>query len=184
MQVNWDAREEYSEVGGQGFLRAAFDETLARVPREHLRLLDSIDVFDKDPKGKALGVWRQHNGATSIEIYLAPHVTDALRAPKTAQGFVLRLYLAHTVFHEVGHHVTRVLNRRAAPRRKAAQVDHTIEKWAEQYAEKRLVRLVNDWRAALSSEEEAALAKALRVLDLTRLFDAETDDKARSAATA
>ena len=100
------------------FLREALEEALARVPREHLRLLDAIEVYDDDPKGLALGVWRQRNGTTRVEIYLHPHTLESLRAPVEARPFVLRLFLAHTLFHEIGHRVTRVLNRRTTPPRK------------------------------------------------------------------
>jgi hypothetical protein len=173
MHLDWRASGVYAETGGMAALRDALGESLARIPREHLRLLDAIEVWDEDPKGKALGVWRQHNGATSVEIYLRPHMLEALSAPIGTRGFVLRLYLAHTLFHEIGHHVTRVLNRRTTPPRKSDRVDATIEKWAEEYAEKRLQKLIAAWLspggAAETPDEKASLEEALRFLRLQRL---------------
>jgi hypothetical protein len=168
--IRWELEGDYAEIGGPMLIRQAVGEALGRIPREHLRRLDAIIVQDRDPKGKALGVWRQNAHGLSIELYAVPHVTDVLRIPAEVRPFALRLYLAHTLFHEVGHHVTLHLNRRAAPTRKKAQVEQTLEKWAEQYVAKRMQGLVNAWQKpggpADTPEGRKALLAALRYLQL------------------
>ena len=170
MRVEWDLTGTYDEVGGPEAVRQALAEALARVPREHLRQLDEIVVRDRDPRGVALGVWRQNAHGLGIELYIAPHVAGALSTPPDVRPFVFRLYLAHTLFHEVGHHVTLHVNRRAAPTRKKARVDQTLEKWAEQYVAKRLQSLCDGWLApggpASTPEGQGALLAALRALQL------------------
>jgi hypothetical protein len=145
MQLEWELREEYAEIGGASLLHEAIDEALAVLPREHLRQLAIIRVQDADPRGKALGIWRQDHRGVGIELYALPHVRPLLGLPPGVREFALRLHLAYTLFHEVGHHVTRFLNKRAAPPRKAALVDQKIERWADEYAEKRLVKLTERW---------------------------------------
>lgn len=138
MHVVWDATETYDELDGRETLEAAVNDALAHTPREHLRQLEAVVVSDSDPRGVALGVYIQDHHSTRIEIYLRPHVLDALAAPPAARLWFLRLHLAHTLFHEVGHHITLCLNRRAEPTRRKAQVSVTLEKWAEEYVEKRM----------------------------------------------
>lgn len=168
MRLDWEASAPYDDAGGQDALRAAMQDALAVIPREHLRQLDYVSVHDRDPKGKALGVWRQDHRGQSIELYLLPHLEDAQRVPADARLWAVRLSLAHTLFHEVGHHVTLHLNRRAAPARKKAHVTQTVEKWAEAYVAKRLQRLCAGWLAedgpAHSPAERAKLDRALRFL--------------------
>ena len=173
MRLDWELRDEYEEVGGQDVLRDAVREALEQTPREHLRRLDALVLLDNDPKGRSLGLWRQdHNGFT-IEIYVRPHVEALLPLPAPIRDFALRLHLAYTVFHEVGHHVTRVLNKRAAPPRKADRVEEKIEKWADDYAEKRVGKLCALWLRpegrADTPEARRALSVALRALRLDRL---------------
>lgn len=170
MRLDWHVSGGYEDAGGVGTLREMVQEAAERLPREHLRELGAVIVQDQDPKGKALGIWRQDHAGVAIELYLQPHVTPLLPLPVRVRDFALRLHLAYTLFHEVGHHVTRFLNRRAAPPRKAARVEQKIERWADEYAEKRLTRLVEAWlrpggRAA-SAQSRAALAAALRSLRL------------------
>jgi len=172
MQIEWELREEYAEIGGASLLHEAIDEALAVLPREHLRQLAVISVQDEDPRGKALGIWRQDHTGVAIELYLQPHVAPLLPLPQRVRDFALRLHLAYTVFHEVGHHVTRFLNRRAAPPRKAARVEQKIERWADEYAEKRLGRLVEAWLrpgGRAGEDGRRALAAALRALRLDDL---------------
>jgi hypothetical protein len=52
------------------------------------------------------------------------------------------LQLAHTLFHEVGHHLTLTLNPRKKPSKKRAAVTETLETWAEEYAAKRLEKFI------------------------------------------
>ena len=78
-------------------------------------------------------------------MYAEPHVAPLLTLPPSLRGFALRLHLGYTLFHEVGHHVTRVLNPRATPPRKAERVNARIERWADEYAEKRIARLSKRW---------------------------------------
>ncbi len=163
--LHWEALGDYEEAGGAAALRQFLEDMLARVPREHLRQLGSIKVTDSDPRGMALGVYRQGPGGIWIELYLEPHVRDSLYAPPPARLWALRLSLAHTLFHEVGHHQTLHLNRRAEPTRKKRQVTQTLEKWAEQYVSRRLQKLLDDWLAptglASAPNERAALLLAL-----------------------
>lgn len=163
--LQWEALGDYEEMGGALSLRQYLEDILARVPREHLRQLGRIIVTDIDPRGMALGVYRQGPGGIWIELYLEPHVRDAHYAPPPARLWALRLTLAHTLFHEVGHHQTLHLNRRAEPTRKKRQVSQTLEKWAEQYVSRRLQKLLDDWLSptGLASDptDRAALLLAL-----------------------
>ncbi len=178
MQIEWELREEYAEIGGASLLHEAIDEALAVLPREHLRQLAVISVQDEDPRGKALGIWRQDHRGVGIELYARPHVTPLLGLPGEVRRFALRLHLAYTLFHEVGHHVTRFLNKRAAPPRKAALVDQKIERWADEYAEKRLVKLTERWRKpgglAETPEAHRALELALKALRMDSIISRET----------
>ena len=170
MRLDWHLDGGYEEVGGVETLHEAVEEALAVLPREHLRQLEAFLMLDEDPKGKALGIWRQDHTGVAIELYCWPHVTPLLALPAPVRAFALRLHLAYTIFHEVGHHVTRFLNRRATPPRKAALVEQKIERWADDYAEKRLGRLVESWLKpdgrADSREGRRALTAALRSLRL------------------
>ncbi len=170
MRLDWHLEGKYEDVDGVEVLREAVGEALAALPREHLRQLEAIVIVDEDPKGKALGIWRQDHTGVAIELYLQPHVIPLLVLPAPVRAFALRLHLAYTIFHEVGHHVTRFLNRRATPPRKAARVDQKIERWADDYAEKRLGRLVESWLRpggrADSADGRRTLTAALRALRL------------------
>jgi hypothetical protein len=173
MQIEWDLREDYAEIGGAGLLYEAVDEALAVLPREHLRQLAVIRIQDEDPRGKALGIWRQDHRGVGIELYAQPHVRPLLMLTPEVRNFALRLHLAYTLFHEAGHHVTRFLNKRAAPPRKAAMVEQKIERWADEYAEKRLVKLAERWikpgGLADAPETRQALETALQAMRLSRI---------------
>ncbi len=142
MRLLWEVEEIY-EDDIEAMVRLAF----SCVPREHLRQLDGVYVVDFDPKGARLGVYERDHGGNRITLYLWPHVLDAQRAPAEQKSRILALHLAHTLFHEVGHHVTLTLNPRRAPSKKRGQVTDTLEKWAEAYVEKRMEK----FRAALDS---------------------------------
>ena len=186
MQIEWELREEYAEIGGAGLLHEAVGEALAVLPREHLRQLAVIHVLDEDPRGKALGIWRQDHRGVGIELYARPHVAPLLGLPGEVRRFALRLHLAYTLFHEVGHHVTRFLNKRAAPSRKAALVDQKIERWADDYAEKRLVKLAERWQkpGGLAERPEARLALelALKALRMDRIVSRQTVETEHNTA--
>ncbi|MGI4789179.1 MAG: hypothetical protein ACRYFS_10060 [Janthinobacterium lividum] len=173
MRLDWNLEEDYAEIGGIGLLHEALEEALAVLPREHLRQLTVIRIQDEDPRGKALGIWRQDHLGVSIELYAQPHVRPLLGLLSPVQKFALRLHLAYTLFHEVGHHVTRFLNRRAAPPRKAAMVEQKIERWADEYAEKRLVKLTERWvrpgGLAEAPDARKALETALQAMRLTKI---------------
>jgi len=190
MRLDWHLEGDYEDVGGVEALREAVEEAVAVLPREHLRQLEAFLMRDEDPKGKALGIWRQDHMGVAIELYLQPHVTPLLPLPASVRAFALRLHLAYTIFHEVGHHVTRFLNRRATPPRKAARVEQKIERWADDYAEKRLERLVERWLApggrADTADGHRALDAALRALRLDTLAllpDAEGTNKKAKEGT-
>ncbi len=188
MRLYWDVGGDYSEAGDGDALRAMVEEAIAALPREHVRQLGGVHVLDEDPKGVALGIWRHDHAGAAIEIYLGPHVSPLLGLPPAVRHFALRLHLAYTLFHEVGHHVTRVLNRRAVPPRKAARVDEKIERWADDYAEKRLARLVARWLqpggAADAPAARRALSQALRALRLEAVVSLEDAAPASTAAEA
>ncbi len=171
MQIEWELREDYAEIGGAGQLHDAVDEALAVLPREHLRQLAVLSITDDDPRGKALGIWRQDHRGVGIELYARPHVLPLLGLPPEVRTFALRLHLGYTLLHEVGHHVTRFLNKRTAPPRKAAQVEQKIERWADDYAEKRLMKLTERWAKpggpADTPDAARALDAALKALRLS-----------------
>lgn len=178
MRLDWLANGDYEDAGGTVALRDAVQKALDTLPREHLRQLTALIVQDEDPKGKSLGIWRQDHSGVAIELYLEPHVSALLLLPTRIRDSALRLHLAYTLFHEVGHHVTRVLNRRATPPRKAARVEQKIEKWADEYAEKRLTKLCELWLRpggrAESPDQRLALHAALRLLRLDSCLPADT----------
>ena len=186
MRIDWQLNEAYEEVGGEAFLRAALEDALLTVPKEHLRRLEALVICDTDPRGKSLGIWRQDHRGCIIEMYADPHSSPLLGLPVPVRGFALRLHLAYTLFHEVGHHVTRVLNPRATPPRKAALVEVKIERWADEYAEKRLRKFVERGLApggiAETPEAAYALQVALRALRLDMVFTAKEQGTKPAAA--
>lgn len=145
--LQWNATGDYDDLGGVSVLQAYVQDALGLIPREHRRQLDAIRVLDTDPRGVALGVYQQRGPSVWIELYLVPHLEDAAHAPPSARVWALRLSLAHTLFHEIGHHVTLHLNRRSEPSRKKNRVQQTLEKWAEEYVARRLQALVDAWLA-------------------------------------
>ena len=186
MRINWQLGDLYEEIGGARVLQEAIEEALSDVPREHLRRLDALIIRDFDPKGKSLGIWRQDHHGCAIEIYAAPHISHLLALPLPVRDFALRLHLAYTLFHEVGHHVTRVLNPRATPPRKASRVDAKIERWADDYAEKRLRRLCEQWLASegivAAPEAGYALQTALHALHFDQILTAKSAGTKSGAA--
>jgi hypothetical protein len=143
MHLYWEAEEDYDERIGLG-LRAA----LAHTPREHLLRLTGIYAHDYDPKGERLGVYIRDHLGIRIELYLQPHLRLIANSPHYASASAelvcraVALQLAHTLFHEVGHHLTLTLNPRKKPSKKRAAVTETLETWAEEYATKRLEKFV------------------------------------------
>lgn len=188
MRLDWHLDGDYEDIGGVTVLHEAVADALAVLPREHLRQLEAFLMLDEDPRGKALGIWRQDHTGVAIELYLQPHVTSLLPLPAPVRAFALRLHLAYTIFHEVGHHVTRFLNRRATPPRKAALVEQKIERWADDYAEKRLGRLVARWLLpggrADTADGRRTLAAALRALRLDALVPPPTSEGTSDGAKA
>lgn len=186
MRLDWHLDGDYDAVGGVQVLREAVGEAVAVLPREHLRQLEAFLLWDEDPKGKALGIWRQDHTGVAVELYLRPHVTPLLMLPAPVRLFALRLHLAYTIFHEVGHHVTRFLNRRATPPRKAATVEQKIERWADDYAERRLVKLTERWQKpgglAATPEARLALELALKALRMDSIVARETAETKRETA--
>lgn len=166
MRLLWEATDATCELGDDATIRAAVKTAFDAVPKDHLRFLQGVTVLDTDPKGRNLGVYlRDHTGA-HIEIYLRPHVADALKAPADARLWALRLNLAHTLFHEVGHHMTLTVNRRMAPSRKRVQVEDALEKWAEEYVAKRMQKFCDAQVAdgGPAADERPAFARAIRFL--------------------
>jgi hypothetical protein len=143
MHLHWEATEDYDERIGTG-LRAA----LAHTPREHLARLIGIYAYDYDPAGERLGVYIRDHRGIRIELYLQPHLRLIANSPHYAHASeellcrAVVLQLAHTLFHEVGHHLTLTLNPRKKPSKKRAAVTETLETWAEEYAAKRLEKFL------------------------------------------
>ncbi len=151
MRLLYEAEESYAE-DMEALVRLAYSV----VPREHVRELDGVYVVDFDPKGNRLGVYERNHLGNRITLFLWPHLLDIERVAPEHRRMVLALHLGHTLFHEVGHHVTLTLNRRRAPSKKRGQVTDTLEKWAEQYVEKRMERL----KALLTPPSEPPVASA------------------------
>jgi hypothetical protein len=155
MHLIWEAQEDYAEAFTQG-LRAA----LAHAPREHLFRLSGIYAYDYDPKGERLGVYIRDHLGIRIELYLQPHLDLIQSSPHYASAseeVIVRaatLQLAHTLFHEVGHHVTLTLNPRKKPSKKRAAVTETLENWAEIYAAKRLEKFIAAQRPSTATAVE------------------------------
>jgi hypothetical protein len=169
MTTLWEARGTYDDLGGPDVLSDAVRLALAHVPREHLRQLDAVAVTDEDPKGRSLGLYVRDHRGVQIELYLVPHVADTRLITDTAvRLWALRLHLAHTLFHEVGHHVTLTLNRRAEPTRRRADVARALEKWAEQYVAKRMQKFCDALTApgGAAEHESDALSRAIAVINV------------------
>jgi hypothetical protein len=140
VRLLWEAEESYDALGGAETVRAVTKRAFDLVPREHLRGLDGVYVYDYDPKASRLGVYVRDHLGPRIELFLMPHFLDTQNLTAESRFRVFANHLAHTLFHEVGHHVTLTLNPRRAPSKKRGQVDQTLEKWAEQYVEKRMAK--------------------------------------------
>lgn len=160
MTLDWQAEE------ADPVLKALVQRALAHIPKEHTRYLDAVTVLDHDPRGRNLGLYvRDHNG-TRIELYLTPHLRDLSSVREPVASWALLLHVAHTLFHEVGHHMTLTLNRRRAPSKGRAAVTETLEKWAEEYTARRMEKFVAALEAAAGDEaERAALETAWRLLE-------------------
>ena len=148
MRLLFEATEDYGEVGGLVSVEKMVGAAFAHVPREHLRQLDGIYALDVDPKGARLGVYVRDHLGPRIELFLHPHALDVARVPEASRASSFQLHVAHTLFHEVGHHLTLTLNPRREPSKKRGVVTETLEKWAEQYTEKRMAK----FRAALAAQ--------------------------------
>lgn len=161
MRLLWETEEDYDALGGSDAVREVVKKAFSLVPREHLRQLDGVYVYDFDPKAARLGVYVRDHRGSRIELFLMPHFLDTQNRPKADRFRVFANHLAHTLFHEVGHHVTLTLNPRRAPSKKRGQVDQTLEKWAEQYVEKRMAKFreaLNPPVSATSPPSPAAAA--------------------------
>lgn len=183
MQIEWDLTGEYIDSGGRETLHDALTDALIVLPREHLRQLAAITIEDEDPRGKALGIWRHDHRGVGIALYAGPHVRSLVRLPPEIRLFALRLHFGYTLFHEVGHHVTRFLNKRTAPPRKAAAVEQKIERWADEYAEKRLGKLVAHWQKPGGLAETPAARQTLDLALKALRFDTLVTETAESAGT-
>ena len=183
MQIEWDLADEYADSGGREAFQDALAEALAVLPREHLRQLAVIAIEDEDPRGKALGIWRHDHRGVGIALYAGPHIRSLVRLPPDVRLFALRLHFGYTLFHEVGHHVTRFLNKRTAPPRKAAAVEQKIERWADEYAEKRLGKLVAHWRKPGGLAEAPGAKQALDLALRALRFETLVPETAGSVGT-
>ena len=134
MRIIWRVTEPYADE-----IRQGLEAALTYIPREHLVRLTEIVAYDTDPKGERLGVYFRDHRGNRIELYLQPHLLRFHASPLPGEhSRAVVLHLAHTLFHEVGHHLTLTVNPRRKPSRKSATVSEKLETWAEQYAAKRL----------------------------------------------
>ena len=153
MRVIWEATEVYEEAVERGVRLA-----VASVPREHLLRLEGIYVYDTDPKGARLGVYLRDHLGTRIEIFLQPHLPAVEHLDERIRLYALVLHLAHTLFHEVGHHVTLTLNPRKKPSKKRGAVTETLEKWAEEYVAKRMAKFKEALQGANTQTPETEVS--------------------------
>lgn len=167
MRLEWEIDDCTCEFADDKTIREVIRTVFEAIPKEHLRQLGGVVVLPHDPKGRNLGLYTRDHRGPRIELYLHPHFLDALRGPSDARLWTFHLHLAHTLFHEVGHHVTLTVNRRAAPTRKRNGVVQTLEKWAEEYTEKRMAKYRSRWEndPALSDTERRAYALAAHWTD-------------------
>jgi hypothetical protein len=143
MRIFWEIDPDfgYEKVGGSESLHAILQQIVALVPREHLVGMEGVYVYDADPKGTRLGVYVRDHKGIRIELFLHPHVVPIEEFKEHTRRNAITMHLAHTFFHEVGHHVTLTLNKRAVPSKKKGEVANTLEKWAEEYVAKRMQKL-------------------------------------------
>jgi len=167
MRLLWEINDCSNEFADDATVRGVVRSVFDAVPREHLRRLDSVRLLEYDPKGRNLGLYIRDHEGPRIEIYLHPHALDALRGPASARLWTFHLHLAHTLFHEVGHHTTLTVNKRAAPTRKRGEVVQTMEKWAEEYTARRLEKYRARWDSheGLADGERAAYEIGKRWVD-------------------
>ena len=138
MHIEWLLDEPYEAIGGQETLNQMVKTAVAHIPLDHHRGLSRIVLLDYDPRGRNLGVYQRDHTGNRVELYLMSHLRDCQRTHPEIQHWVFLLHIAHTLFHEVGHHVTLTINKRMAPSKGRAGVTDTKEKWAEEYVAKRM----------------------------------------------
>ncbi|MFM7322669.1 MAG: hypothetical protein ACKO5K_14270 [Armatimonadota bacterium] len=155
MRLIWEVEDAGCEFADDETVRAAVRDAFDALPREHLRLLDAVTIFERDPRGRNLGIYLRDHRGNHIEIYLDPHCKDAGKAPARCRLPVLRLHVAHTLFHEVGHHMTLTVNKRMAPSRRRVDVEQTLEKWAETYVAKRMQAYLEKQRTGTDDDPHA-----------------------------
>jgi hypothetical protein len=157
MRIYWEVDPDfgYENVGGSDNLHEIIKHIVSLIPKEHLAGMEGLYVYDTDPKGTRLGVYIRDHKGIRIELFLHPHVVPIEEfAPKNRRNAITN-HLAHTFFHEVGHHVTLTLNKRAKPTKKKAEVSNTLEKWAEEYVAKRMLKLQAAQTPAISTQTSA-----------------------------
>lgn len=138
MHILWELSETYDEIGGIPQVEAAIRRAVKHIPLDHQRSLDRVVVRDFDPRGKNLGVYMRDHTGNRVELYLIPHARDAQLVRHPVSLWIFQLHIAHTLFHEVGHHVTLTINKRMAPSKDRSGVKDVKEKWAEEYVAKRM----------------------------------------------
>ncbi len=157
MRLLWELDDAGCDFADDGAVRQSVGDAFAALPREHLRLLDAVTILERDPRGRNLGIYLRDHRGNHIELYLEPHRADARTAPAPCRTAVLRLHIAHTLFHEVGHHMTLTVNKRKAPSKKRGEVEQTLEKWAEAYVAKRMAAYLTKERAGGDPAVDAAM---------------------------
>jgi predicted Zn-dependent protease with MMP-like domain len=142
MHIEWMLDESYEALGGLEVVERMVKTAVSHIPLDHQRHLSRIVLLDYDPRGRNLGVYQRDHTGNRVELYLMSHVRDSQLAHPEIQHWVFLLHIAHTLFHEVGHHVTLTINKRMAPSKGRAGVTDAKEKWAEQYVAKRMTSFI------------------------------------------
>lgn len=166
MHIEWLLDETYEALGGMDAVEQSVKTAVSHIPLDHQRGLSRVVLLDYDPRGRNLGVYQRDHTGNRVELYLIPHLRDSQLAHPEIQRWVFQLHIAHTLFHEVGHHVTLTINKRMAPSKGRAGVTDAKEKWAEQYVAKRMTSFLKQLIApgGLAQQDVLRLESARRCL--------------------
>ena len=166
MHIEWLLDETYEALGGMDAVEQSVKTAVSHIPLDHQRDLSRVVLLDYDPRGRNLGVYQRDHTGNRVELYLIPHLRDSQLAHPEIQRWVFQLHIAHTLFHEVGHHVTLTINKRMAPSKGRAGVTDAKEKWAEQYVAKRMTSFLKQLIApgGIAQQDVLRLESARRCL--------------------
>lgn len=166
MHIEWLLDETYEVLGGMDAIERYVRTAVSHIPLDHQRGLSRVVLLDYDPRGRNLGVYQRDHTGNRVELYLIPHLRDSQLAHPDICHWIFLLHIAHTLFHEVGHHVTLTINKRMAPSKGRAGVTDAKEKWAEQYVAKRMTSFLKQLIApgGIAHDDVQRLESARRCL--------------------